>query len=308
MMGLANLVPGVSGGTMLLVVGVYSRFIDAVADVTALRIRGKSLVFLSLVVMGAGLTILFLAGPIKAAVSEYRAVTYSLFIGLTLGSLPLVWMQAKPISRGFFFFAIFFFAFMVLLTFGFEDSASGSTSEGSVLLLFVAGFLGAGSMILPGLSGAYILLLLGQYLPILHGIEQLKSGLFGDQVSGQTDLFSIVEGLGVVGPVCVGVLLGVVAVANVMRWLLVRYRSNVYGVLVGLVVGSVLGLWPFRGEPAYQGEGSSGVRAGYTEAQGAASDGARRYSLRQDEVVSFLVLVGIGATITISLHRLTRSR
>lgn len=291
---------------MLLAVGVYSRFIDAVADVTTLRVRGKSLVFLLLVVMSAGLTILFCAGPIKSAVSEYRAVTYSLFIGLTLGSLPLVCAQAKPISGGFFFFAVLFFSFMMALTFGLGGSGSTLSSEGSVLPLLVAGFLGAGAMILPGLSGAYILLLLGQYLPILHGIDQVKAGLFGDAVPGGVDVSALMEGVGVVGPVCVGVLLGVVFVANIMRWLLARYRSNICGVLVGLVFGSVLGLWPFRAEPAYKAEGSVGVRAEYSGTPGASRDGARRFSLRWEEVASSLLLVGIGATITISSHRFTR--
>ena len=88
LMGLANLVPGISCGTMLLAAGIYPRFIDAVANVTRFRIQFRSLLVLGCVVGAAGLGILLLAGTLKDLVVDHRWVMYSLFIGLTLGELP----------------------------------------------------------------------------------------------------------------------------------------------------------------------------------------------------------------------------
>ena len=85
LMGLANLVPGISGGTMLLATGIYPRFIEALADVTRFRYRVQSLWVLGCVVGAAGLGILLLAGTLKGLVIDHRWVMYSLFIGLTLG-------------------------------------------------------------------------------------------------------------------------------------------------------------------------------------------------------------------------------
>ena len=85
LMGLANLVPGISGGTMLLAVGIYPRFIEAVADTTRLRLRLQPLLLLSVVAAAGGLAILLLAGFLRDLVVHQRWIMYSAFIGLTLG-------------------------------------------------------------------------------------------------------------------------------------------------------------------------------------------------------------------------------
>ena len=95
LMGLANLVPGISGGTMLLAAGIYPRFIRAVADVTTLKLRMSSLVVLGAVACAAGLAILLLAGTVRDLVVDHRWIMYSLFIGLTLGGVPLVWKSVS---------------------------------------------------------------------------------------------------------------------------------------------------------------------------------------------------------------------
>jgi hypothetical protein len=97
-MGLANLVPGISGGTMLLAAGVYPGFIAAIAEVTTLRFKPRSVLLLGTIVATAALGILLLAGTVKTLVVEHRWMMYSLFIGLTLGGVPLVWRMARPVS------------------------------------------------------------------------------------------------------------------------------------------------------------------------------------------------------------------
>ena len=127
LMGLANLVPGISGGTMLLITGVYPGFIGAIAEVTTLRWRWPSVLLLGTIGAAAGLAILLLAGPTKTLVIAHRWIMYSLFIGLTLGSVPLLWRLSLPVSRRFFIGAGGTFGLMVLLACG--DSAANRTGR-----------------------------------------------------------------------------------------------------------------------------------------------------------------------------------
>ncbi|MHC4224829.1 MAG: DUF368 domain-containing protein [Planctomycetota bacterium] len=241
-MGLANLVPGISGGTMLLATGVYTRFVQAVAEITTLRFRLRSVALLATIGIAAVLAIVLLAGPVRYLVTEHRWIMYSIFIGLTLGGVPLVLRMARPLKPAVYGGAVVGFLAMALMAF----SGTAAGGEGtSYLLLAIAGVAGASAMILPGVSGAYLLLILGQYETILGAIDQCKRGL-----AGEPGLLG--ESMHVVVPVAIGVLVGVVGVSNLVRWALKRHEKATLGVLLGLLFGSVLGIWPFQ-EPAETG-------------------------------------------------------
>lgn len=240
LMGLANLVPGISGGTMLLAAGVYPNFINAIADLTVLRIKPRPLVVLATIGGAAVLAIGLLAGPTRTLVVEQRPLMYSFFIGLTLGGLPLVWRLAQPVTRSVWFGAAAAFALMVVMAFGSESGGGGTTS---IPLLMLAGLAGASAMILPGISGGYLLLLLGLYEPILGAIDELKQGLIGP---AGFDLARVLASMHVVIPVGIGVVVGVVGVSNGLRWLLARHEKPTLGVLLGLLLGAVVGLYPFQ--------------------------------------------------------------
>ena len=240
LMGLANLVPGISGGTMLLAAGIYPRFIDAIAEVTRFRLRYRSLLVLGCVIGTAAVAILLLAGSLKQLVVDHRWMMYSIFIGLTLGGLPVVWKLARPASKTLVLSAIVAFAAMVALaTLQAMGVVGGNGSNAA--LLFVAGLAGASAMILPGISGGYLLLLMGQYVPILAAIDQFKSALrLRDFAAAMDPMVSVVL------PVGLGVITGVVAVGNLLQWLLHHQRKATLGVLMGLLLGSTVGLWPFQ--------------------------------------------------------------
>jgi len=239
LMGLANLVPGISGGTMLLAAGVYPAFIAGIAEVSTLRFRTRSIVSLASIVLAAVTGILLLAGTMKELVTLHRWVMYSLFIGLTLGGLPLIWRLARPITPAVWSGAAVAFGLMVLMALAGGAGARGG--EPSTGLLFLSGLSGAAAMILPGVSGGYLLLLLGQYEVILGGIDQVKQGLLG---GGGSD--ALLGAAGVVIPVGLGVVVGVVGVSNLLRWLLRRHAKVTLGALLGLLLGAVVGLWPFQ--------------------------------------------------------------
>ncbi len=243
LMGLANLVPGISGGTMLLAAGVYTNFINGIANVTLLRFKLRELVLLGAIVVAAMVSILLFAGPIKDLVIHQRWIMFSLFIGLTLGGVPLVWTLAQPADRRLSYGGVVGFLLMLgIAVAGGVDQGAGSGYTMSVF----AGVAGASAMILPGISGSYLLLLMGQYIPILDAVHTLKEGLKGG------DIAVIMESMHVVVPVGIGVVLGVVGLSNLLKWLLTKHAQLTLGFLLGLLVGSMFGLWPFEAgvEPA----------------------------------------------------------
>ena len=241
LMGMANLVPGISGGTMLLAAGIYPRFISSVADFTSLKWHKSGLLTLGLVLGAAAVTIPLLAGSIKDLVINHQWVMYSLFIGLTLGGVPVVWKMIDRATAGVWIGAIVGLVVMTAVASIQSMGVKSTAASDSLLLMFIAGVLGASAMILPGISGGYLMLVLGVYVPVLGAIdtvwEAVKSGNFQQAIS---------PSLTVILPLGVGVVIGVVAISNALKWLLARFAGPTLGVLLGLLIGAVVGLWPFQ--------------------------------------------------------------
>lgn len=295
LMGLANLVPGISGGTMLLATGVYPHFISAIAELTTLRFKARSILTLGTIAVSAALAILLLAGTMKTLVVEERWAMYSLFIGLTLGGIPLVWRLARPGSPALWLSVGLAFGTMLLMSLG--ESRTGEQGS-STLLLLISGIAGASAMILPGVSGGYLLLLLGQYEPILGAVDGLKQAM----LAGSGDAPGMGDALTVLVPVGVGVVLGIVGVANLVRWLLDRFEKPTLGMLLGLLLGSVVGLYPFQGAVQPEaGDHYRGVVLSQTAAQAIGEEDWPSERFRPtptQAAASFgLILVGLGATL-----------
>ena len=245
MMGLANLVPGISGGTMLLAAGVYPDFVGGVAEVSTFRFRLRSIVMLACIIGGAIGAIVTLAGPMSELVINHRWIMYSLFIGLTLGGVPLLMPMVRPIDPVVVVLSIAGIALMAVMAVVGPGAAPTETGAGRAYAFsFLAGLAGASAMVLPGISGGYLLLILGQYVVVLTAIATLKDGVrAGDWATAAGTLHVII-------PVGLGVVVGVVGVSNVVKILLDRFERGTVAVLLGLLLGAVLGLWPFQaGQP-----------------------------------------------------------
>lgn len=242
LMGLANLVPGISGGTMLLAAGVYPRFIGAVAAISRLRLKPGSLAVVGIVAACAALAIVLLAGPVKALVVEHRWIMYSLFIGLTLGGVPLIMRLIGKMTTSAWIGAACGLAGMTLLALAQASGAgTGGGSQDNWTLFLLGGIGAAAAMVLPGVSGGYLLLVLGLYVPVLSAIDSGKDALSEQDWSG---LLSV--SLSVFLPVGIGVVVGIAGVSNLLGWLLKRFEQATLGVLLGLLIGAIVGLWPFQ--------------------------------------------------------------
>ena len=241
LMGLANLVPGVSGGTMLLAVGLYPQFIAGVAEASALKLRPPVLLMLTCVGGSAALAIAGGARAIGLVLDQYPWVMYSLFIGLAAGGIPLIWRLVRPLDRTVALSGLAAVAAMALLAVVDPERVSRAGEQGpaAYALLVVAGVSGGAAMILPGVSGAYLLLVLGQYRPIVDAVAQTVE----IARAGAWDAAGPV--LHVLVPVAIGIVAGVVGVSNLVQALLATRRRATLGFLLGLLLGAVIGLWPF---------------------------------------------------------------
>jgi len=242
LMGLANLVPGLSGGTMLLAVGVYPEVVRSVAEVSTFRFRAKSVVLLTCVIGAALLAIASFAGVVKDLVVDHRWIMYSLFIGLTLGGAPLLWRMLRPINAAAVIASIAGILAMVGLVLAQSSMAPAGAADDSrhILLLVLAGAAGGAAMILPGISGGYLLLVLGQYVLILTAIDSARHAVTG------RDWALLGDAMWVLVPVGSGVIIGIVGVSNLVKFLLERFPKATIGFLLGLLLGAVVGLWPFQ--------------------------------------------------------------
>jgi putative membrane protein len=304
-MGLANLVPGISGGTMLLATGVYQHFVAAVAELATLRFRIQTIAVLGSILLGAGVAVIAAAGIAEHLVVHYQWVMYSLFIGLTLGGAPLLLTMIKPLEKTAVMWGIAGFAAMAVLTWAQMGGSTAEPISSSWIMLFIAGIAAGAAMVLPGVSGSYLLLVLGQYLAMVAGIRAIRDAISDWSFDG------ILATMPVILPIGVGIVIGVVVVSVVVKFLLDRCRAATLGFLLGLLLGAVLGLWPFRAgiEPEV-GDVIRGERIGTTE-QASEIDPAHwntatfTPSMTQGGVSLVLVLGGLA--ISLAIGRLGRN-
>ena len=226
LMGIANLIPGVSGGTMVLAVGLYNEFIDAVADLTAFRFSRRRIVFLGVLGGCAAVSIKGLAPVILYLLFHYDSAMYALFIGMTLGGAPILARSLGRISLSNIVAVACGLAVMVAVVLARDRAAVPQSTAVDVL----AGLVAATTMVLPGISGSYMLLIMDQYERIVAAVRDLN--------------FAIIV------PVGIGAVAGVVLLSNILKLLLHRFERATIGFLLGMLLGSVIGLWPFGRIPS----------------------------------------------------------
>jgi putative membrane protein len=251
-MGAADAIPGVSGGTIALITGIYERLITALTtlDPAILRVmprlhrpEARAEFFTSLremdvpflLVLGTGMVtaLVLLARVAQVALQHLRGPTFAFFFGL-IGASALVladrrWLiHPRQVVAGI---AGFSFAFAI----------AGATGQGalpsSLPVVFVAGVFAISGMLLPGISGAFILLLLGQYDYMTATLNEFIDALLG--LAGSSGIDQVLQKGAVVATFLVGAFVGLFTVAYAVRWALDRYRNATLAFLVSLMLGSL---------------------------------------------------------------------
>jgi putative membrane protein len=232
-MGAANVIPGVSGGTMALILGIYEELINAIRSInlnflrlmTMLKIReaisSVSWPFLLPVGLGVLLATVSLAKALSWLLDTYPVIVWSFFFGLILSSVFTVSKVLKQ-WRIPTFAAIGVGAVAAYFLF---DLVPVATPD-APWFIFLSGFLAICAMILPGISGAYILVLLGKYHYILEAVNN--------------------RDLGVLLILIAGALVGLLSFVRVIGWLLRRYHDLTMAILIGLMLGSLRRIWPWK--------------------------------------------------------------
>ena len=259
--GVANVIPGVSGGTIAVVLHIFDRLIEAINHFTA-DIK-KHLKFLLPLLAGAGVGVLAFSVLIDYCLEHFSLPTCGFFAGLVAGSIPLIYKMAKskqPKDKkqyGYFIYTIIAFAlviFMSTLKTG-EGSAVvvGDVSAGLMAQAFLGGAIAAAAMIVPGISGSFMLVLLGLYNVVIGYVALVKDFLL---TFDMTIFVSIIK---FCAPLGIGMIAGAIVISKLIEFLMNRYHTETYYVILGLILGSLIGIFL---DPIAFGSYSGAVPAG----------------------------------------------
>jgi putative membrane protein len=249
LMGTANLVPGVSGGTMVLAAGLYAHFVHATADLTRLRFGRRAVLFIVLL-FGAKFAAMGLLGvPLSETVVRYRTIAYAAFLGMTLAGTPVLWrVLRKPEAAGrklpwaLVPVGIGLMALLSLVPTQKVEPDEAYVPAIDVPLDLAAGAAAYSAMVLPGVSGGTIKLAMGRYEPTVWSIGQT-----GNFFNPAVEAAPPGQWLPILLPYVGGAIVGLVLVSNALKWLLRSYELPVTGLLLGILWGSVLPIWPYDG-------------------------------------------------------------
>ena len=243
-MGSADIVPGVSGGTVALVLGIYRRLIDsirngssAIGHVLKVDLRGSvdrlgqvEWVFLIPLLAGIGAAVLALSHLIETLLEEHPVEMAGLFLGLVLGSVVVAWgLLQRRDTRSVLWLvgtAVVVFGLMGL-TSGTSEEAVQQLDDPALWVFFGAGAIAICAMILPGISGSFLLVTMGMYGAVLGAVND--------------------RDLVVVGVFLLGCIIGLALFSQVLHWALSEHYDTVMAALIGLMLGSLRVLWPWPG-------------------------------------------------------------
>jgi len=235
LIGIANIIPGISGGTVALLLGVYEKLTESIGDfLTAPKEKKRKIFkFLSQIFAGVVTGLLIFAKVIDFLYTNYRESTSFFFLGLIVASLPLVLTHRdnKKINKHgklwFLFGLLLMISFIIFQSFYSGEETSSNLYQltgGYTLKLILSGALAGGAMVIPGISGSLLLVMLGEYYNIL--------GFINNQMIIPVALVGI------------GAIVGIIGFAKIIDKLLKSHRDNTLYFIVGLIVASLIEIWP----------------------------------------------------------------
>jgi len=233
-MGAADVVPGVSGGTIAFISGIYEELITSINNINfgllkTLRKDGVNAVwkqlngnFLVALILGIGISILSLAKLIKSLLNTEPILLWSFFFGLVIASILFIGKEIKQWDWK----AILGFTLAAVLAYYITTLPGSTENISSTWFMFIAGALAICAMILPGISGAFILVLLGAYEPVLAAIDGRDVKLIA--------IFAV------------GAIVGLLLFSKLLKWLFNNYKNLTFAILTGFILGSLNKIWPWK--------------------------------------------------------------
>lgn len=246
-MGAADVVPGVSGGTIAFISGIYQELIDSINNVNlsvlkTLKKEGLKAAwqqvngsFLLALLTGIGISILTFSKVITHLLETQPILVWSFFFGLIIASIALIWKETSNWKMVDILALIIGIAISYYITI-----ARPVSSPDSYWYLFLSGFIAIIAMILPGISGAFILLLMGSYETVIGTINQFRDGLvnFNTEVLGQAILK--------LGVFAIGAIIGLKSFSKVLHWMFEKHKNTTLALLIGFMAGSLNKVWPWK--------------------------------------------------------------
>ena len=234
--GVSNIIPGVSGGTMAVSMGIYDRVIYAVNNLFK-QFKKNSRDLLPIIIgvlvglFAFAALIGNLLGTKSSEIPMTRLPTNFAFIGLILGGLPAIYKRVNMKSAripGVILFLIFLALVVVLPLLNPPEARTVDHSIGTILLMIPLGAIASSTMVVPGISGSMILMLLGYYNPVINAMNDLRGGDWSS--------------LAILAPYAIGLLVGIVFIAKLMNFLLKKHAALTFCAIFGLVIGSPVAL------------------------------------------------------------------
>lgn len=246
-MGAADVVPGVSGGTIAFISGIYEELIESINKINFSVIKGikengiKNTWaaingnFLVALILGIAISVVTFSKIIIHLLDTQPIVVWSFFFGLVIASILFIWKEITTWSLK----AIVSLLIGIVISY-YITIAKPTESPDSYWYLFISGFLAIIAMILPGVSGAFILLLMGSYQTVIGTINQLREGL-------STVNFEIISNaLLKLGTFAIGAILGLKLFSKVLTWMFSNHKNTTLALLVGFMIGSLNKIWPWK--------------------------------------------------------------
>lgn len=229
-LGIANVIPGVSGGTMAVSMGLYELILSSIGNFFK-DIKGNFIKLLP-IILGILVAIVSTSKLVTYALTNYKAQTLCLFIGLIFGGVSLIMRKIKgkgSKTNYLIFFVIFFFVISLnFLKTGLIEISFANMGIIDYLLLLLIGFIASSAMVIPGISGSFILMVLGYYDKIIYTISTI------------TNFSKLGSNLLILVPFGIGVIIGIVFMAKLITNLIKKYETKTYFAIMGFVLSSVV--------------------------------------------------------------------
>ena len=237
--GIANIIPGVSGGTMMVAMGLYDKLIHAITHLKS-EFK-KSLGLLIPIFAGVGIAIVVLSRLFEYLLTTHPIPTNFAFCGLIAGSLPFILkkVEGKKVTIGKIIPLLIFFGIVILMAA--MGDVSGADADVTftvvnVLKLFGVGIIAAATMVVPGVSGSMMLMVLGYYDVILATINDCIDAVFA------FDVPAVWKAATVLAPFGIGVVVGIFVIAKIIEFIFAKAETHAYYAIIGLIVASPIAI------------------------------------------------------------------